>query len=66
MSPFFCTLALFTITKINHFVTRASTNTKVLKGISGMVMSQKLEILKNMPVVHILDLHGRRMNGNTT
>lgn len=59
MSPFLCTLALFTITKINHCEARASTNTKVLKGTSGMVMSQRLEILKNMPVVHFSDLHGR-------
>ena len=59
MSTFFCTLALFTITKINNCGARASTNTRVLKGTSGMVMSQKLEILKNTPIFHFSDLHGR-------
>ena len=43
---------------INHVGTRASTNAKVLKTISGMAMSQKPDILKNMLIVYFPDLHG--------
>lgn len=41
--------------KINHLGTRVSTNAKVLKGMSGMVKSQKAEILKNTCIVDFPD-----------
>lgn len=50
--------------KVNHLGTRVSTNAKVLKGMSGMVKSQKAEILKNTCIVDFPDLHGRLINGN--